>query len=74
MAIYRGDSDCEVNPVKVEVPLNYKVQGIEHLAIVLQKFDWTKCSVNAIPAKVNGKPIVAIVDTMSWSCYFNKLF
>ena len=33
--------------------------------MVLQNFDWTKCSAIAIPAKVNGKPVVAIVDTGS---------
>ena len=33
--------------------------------MVLQKFDWTKCSDVAVPAKVNGKPVVAIVDTGS---------
>ena len=33
--------------------------------MVLQKFNWTKCSAVAIPAKVNGKPVVAIVDTGS---------
>ena len=57
--------DCEENPVKVEVPVNHKAQGREHLAMVLQKFDWTKCSAVAIPSKVNGKPVVAIVDTRS---------
>ena len=33
--------------------------------MILQKFDWTKCSAVAIMAKVNGKPVVAIVDTGS---------
>ena len=53
--IYGGDLECEMNPVKVGVPVNHKAQGREHLAMVLQKFDWTKCSAIAIPAKVNGK-------------------
>ena len=33
--------------------------------MVLQKFDWTKCSAMAIPAKLNGGSVVAIVDTGS---------
>ena len=53
MVIYGGDSECEMDPVKVEVPVNHKTQGREHLAMVLQKFDWTRCSAVAIPAKVN---------------------
>ena len=52
--IYGGDLECEMDPVKVEVPVNHKAQGREHLAMVLQKFDWTKFSAVAIPAKVNG--------------------
>ena len=33
--------------------------------MVLQKFDWTKCSAVAIPAKVNGRLVAAIVNTRS---------
>ena len=40
--------------------------------MVYQKFDWTKCSAIAIPAKVNGKPVVAIVDTGSAKVLFQK--
>ena len=75
MVIYKGDLDCDENPVKVEVPVNHKAQGREHLAMVLQKFDWTKCSAVAIPDRVNGKPVVAIVSTritgvvISESCF-----
>ena len=65
MVIYGGGSECEENPVKVEVPIDHKAQGREHLVMVLQKFNWTKCSDTAIPAKSNGKPVVAIVDTGS---------
>ena len=63
--IYGGESKCEENPVKVEVPIDCKAQGREHLVIVFQKFDWTNCLAIAIPAKVNRKPVVAIVDTGS---------
>ena len=65
MLIYGGDSEGEENPVKVEVLIDHKAQGREHLAMVLQKFDWTKCLAVVILAKVNGKPVVAIVDTGS---------
>ena len=62
MVIYKGDSEGEENPVSGST---HKPQssGGEHLAMVLKKFDWTKCLAVAIPAKVNGKPVVAIVDT-----------
>ena len=75
MVIYWGDSEGEENPVKVEVPKDHKAQVREHLAMVLQKFDWAKYLAIAILAKVNGKPVVAIVDTgsagvvISWSCF-----
>ena len=59
------DLECEGSPVKVEVPIDHKAQGREHLAMVLQKNNWTKCLASAIRAKVNGKPVVAIVDTGS---------
>ena len=65
MVIYGGDLGHEKNPVKVEVPVDHKAQGREHLEMVLQKFNWTKCLAVAIPAKVNGKPVVDIVDTGS---------
>ena len=61
MVIYGGDLGCEENPAKVEVPADHKAQGREHLAMVLQKFEWTKCLAVAIPAKVNGKPVVLLL-------------
>ena len=70
--IYEGYSECEENPVKVEVPKYLEAQGREHLAMVLQKFDWTKCLGIAILAKVNGKPVVAIVDTKSAGFRFSE--
>ena len=57
--------ECEENLVKVEMPIDQETQGREQLAMVPQKFDWTKCLAIAITAKVNGKPVVAIVDTKS---------
>ena len=59
MVIYRGDSESKENQVKAEVPVDHEAQGRKHLAIVLQKFDWKKCSAVAIPAKVNGGAVVA---------------
>ena len=65
MVIYGGGSDSEENQAKAQVPVNHKVQGREHLAMVLQKFDWTKCSAMAILKKMNGGLVVAIVNTGS---------
>ena len=65
--------ECEENPVKVEVPIDHKAQGREHLAMVFQKFDWTKCLAVTILAKKNGKPVVAIVDIGSASIVFQKV-
>ena len=62
MVIYVGDLGGEENQAKVEVTVDHEAQGREHLAMVLQKFDWTKFLAVAIPAEVNGKPVVAIVD------------
>ena len=63
--IYGGDYEGKENPLKMEVPIDHKAQGREHLAMVLQKFVWMKFLAVAVPAKVNGKPVVAIVDTGS---------
>ena len=35
MVIYGGDLGCEENLVKVDVPVDHKAQGREHLAMVL---------------------------------------
>ena len=56
---------CKENPLKVELPVDHEAQGREHLAMVLQKFDWKKCLAVAILDKVFGKPVVTIVDTGS---------
>ena len=49
----------------MEVSVGHEAQGRERLAIVLLKFDWTKCSAVAITAKVNGRAVVAIVNNGS---------
>ena len=41
--------------------------------MVLQKIDWTKCLAISIPAKVNVKPVVAIVDTRSAGVVIQKV-
>ena len=65
MVIYGGDSESEENQVNVKFSTDHESQGKKHLAMVLQKFDWNKCLAVAILAKMNGKPVVAIVDTGS---------
>ena len=75
MVIHIGGLDCKENLVKVKVPVNHKAQGREHLAMVLQKFHRKKCLAVAIPAKVNEKQVVAIVDTGSAGVViFRRLF
>ena len=45
--------------------MNHKVQGREHLAMVLQKFYIKKCSAVAILEKVTKGSVAATVDTGS---------
>ena len=63
MVIYGGDFEGKENPVKAELPIDHKTKGREHLSMVLKKFERSKCLAFTILAKVNEKPVVAIVDT-----------
>ena len=39
--------------------------GMEHAAMLLQEFKWSKSSAVAVPAKLNRQMVVAIVNTGS---------
>ena len=44
----------------------------EHAAMLLQEFKWSKFSAVAMPAKLNGQMVVAIVDTGSAGAVISK--
>ena len=44
----------------------------EYSSMLLQEFKWSKFSAVAVPAKLNGKMVVAIVDTGSAGVVISK--
>ena len=57
--------DYKTNQVKLKVPVDHESEGKEQILIILLEFYWLKCSAMAIPEKVNGELVVAIVGTRS---------
>ena len=49
----------------MKVLVDQELLGKEHLAMVLQKFDWTKCLDMVTLVIVNDGPVLAIVDIRS---------
>ena len=46
----------------------------EHAAMLLQEFKWSKFSPVAVPAKLNGQMVVAIVNTGNAGVVIKKVF
>ena len=70
--VYRNNPGERVHGVRVEVPSEAADRVKGYAAMLFKEFKWTRFLALALPVKLNGHTIVAIVDTGSAGVVIRK--